>query len=98
MAARPSQIALILLVYMLGVGIATGGGSTLDKVRVDSFATDRALIGSSVSVLMVIGFTTGIAPMPKPIPEVLLGSVLSGLPKPAFMVVTIGVHFTYGGV
>lgn len=52
----------------------------------------------AMSVLMVIGFTTGMAPMPKPIPKALVGSVLSGLPQPVFMAVAIGVHLTYGGV
>ena len=52
----------------------------------------------AMSVPMVIGFTTGTAPMPKPIPKALVGSVLSGLPNPVYMVVTIGAHLTYGGV
>lgn len=51
-----------------------------------------------MSVLMVIGFMTGIAPMPKPIPKALVGSVISGLPKPVFMMIAIGAHLTYGGV
>lgn len=52
----------------------------------------------AMSVLMVIGLTTGMAPMPKPIPKALVGTVLSGLPTPVFMAVAIGAHLTYGGV
>ncbi len=50
-----------------------------------------------MSVLMIISSTTGMAPMPKPIPKALVGTVFSGLPKPVSMAVAIGAHLTYGG-
>ena len=52
----------------------------------------------AMSILMIIGFTKGIAPMPQPIPKALVASVLSGLPKPAFIVLAVGAHLTYGSI
>lgn len=57
----------------------------------------------AMSVVMVIGFTTGIAPMPAPIPEAIAARVLNGVigagaPQPAIMVVAVVSHFAYGGL
>jgi hypothetical protein len=56
----------------------------------------------AMSTVMVIGFTTGIAPMPNPIPEAVVSRTLEvigvGLPRPAIMVLGVISHLTYGGV
>ena len=52
----------------------------------------------AMSILMIIGFTKDIAPMPQPIPKALVASVLSGLSKPAFIVLAVGAHLTYGSI
>ena len=56
-----------------------------------------------MSVIMVIGYATGVAPMPKPIPAAIVGKIVKGVigaeapPLPAIMALAIISHFTYGG-
>lgn len=66
--------------------------------------TDRKLRGAvagllatvAMSVLMLAGMLTGIAPMPEPIPKALAAIVLGGAPKPALMGAAILGHLGYG--
>ena len=56
----------------------------------------------AMSILMVIGFATGISPMPKPIPAAIVGKVVAGvlgegIPQRAIMAVAVASHFAYGG-
>ncbi len=56
----------------------------------------------AMSVLMILGVFTGIAPMPRPIPEAIVGGVVSnvlggGVPKPLIMILAVASHFGYGG-
>lgn len=52
----------------------------------------------AMSILMVIGFVTGLAPMPRPIPEALVSLVIGGAPRPIRMVAALIAHLLYGGV
>ncbi len=55
------------------------------------------LLGTlAMSIIMLIGVGTGMAPMPKPIPSALVGSLL-GLTGGAAKIVAILAHFGYGG-
>ena len=56
----------------------------------------------AMSVVMLIGFATGISPMPKPIPAAIVGKVVGGvlgegIPQRAIMAVAVASHFAYGG-
>lgn len=51
-----------------------------------------------MSVLMVTGIVTGLAPMPRPIPEAIVSLVIGGAPKPIRMVTAVTAHLLYGGV
>ncbi len=56
-----------------------------------------ATIGMSIP--MVIGTAAGVAPMPEPIPKVIVTMVLGkGLPMPLIMVLAAGSHLAYGGI
>ena len=51
----------------------------------------------AMSVLMILGLVTGVAPMPKPIPAALVGKLTGGaLPQPALMTIAIVLHLGYG--
>jgi hypothetical protein len=51
-----------------------------------------------MSVPMIIGMTTGAAPMPKPIPTAIIATLFgAGLAKPLLMGLAIGSHLAYGG-
>lgn len=51
-----------------------------------------------MSVLMLLGRATGLAPMPKPIPVALVARILGGgVPKPALMALGALSHLAYGG-
>lgn len=66
--------------------------------------TRRAVLGAgwgvvatlAMSVLMIAGFATGIAPMPKPIPQALVVQTLGSVPKPALMGLAVLAHLAYG--
>ncbi len=52
----------------------------------------------AMSILMILGVTTGIAPMPQPIPQAIVAKVLGqGTPMPLIMVLAVASHFGYGG-
>lgn len=51
----------------------------------------------AMSILMIIGVRTGIAPMPKPIPAAIVGKLLGGGPKALVMILAIVSHIAYGG-
>jgi hypothetical protein len=57
------------------------------------------LLGTlAMSVPMVVGFTTGVAPMPEPIPLAIAGQVLGdGTPRPLLMAAAAVSHLAYGG-
>lgn len=58
-----------------------------------------ALATIVMSIPMIIGVSTGLAPMPRPIPLALAGLVLgSGVPQLLLMVVAVASHLAYGGV
>lgn len=51
----------------------------------------------AMSVLMILGMATGLAPMPKPIPAALVGKLTGGaLPQPALMATAVVLHLGYG--
>lgn len=51
-----------------------------------------------MSVPMMIGMATGVAPMPEPIPKALMTLVFgAGLPTPLLMALSAGSHLGYGG-
>lgn len=52
----------------------------------------------AMSVLMVIGVTTGISPMPNPIPEAISSKVLGGAPQPLILLLAVISHLAYGGI
>lgn len=52
----------------------------------------------AMSILMVLGLVTGMAPMPKPIPAAIVEKLTGGLPRPALMGVAVVLHLGYGGV
>lgn len=52
----------------------------------------------AMSVLMILGVVTGVAPMPRPIPAAIVGKLTGGaLPQPAHMGLAIILHLGYGG-
>lgn len=52
-----------------------------------------------MSIPMVIGMSTGMAPMPRPIPLAIAGLVLgSAAPQPLLMIVGVISHLAYGGL
>jgi len=53
----------------------------------------------AMSIPMIIGMGTGVAPMPEPIPKALVTLVFgAALPAPLLMVLSAGSHLGYGGV
>ncbi len=55
-----------------------------------------------MSALMILGVLTGIAPMPRPIPQAIAGNVVDNLlggevPRPLIMILAVTSHFGYGG-
>lgn len=52
----------------------------------------------AMSAFMVVATATGIAPMPRPIPKAVVGSVLGGAPKPLVAALAVVAHLGYGGV
>ena len=51
-----------------------------------------------MSTLMIIGYVSGRAPMPRPIPEAIALTLLGdGAPKPLVRVLGVSAHFLYGG-
>jgi uncharacterized membrane protein YagU involved in acid resistance len=51
----------------------------------------------AMSILMIIGLATGVAPMPKPIPAAIVGQLTGGgLPKPVLMATAALLHLGYG--
>lgn len=56
-----------------------------------------AVAAVAMSVLMILGMVTGVAPMPKPIPAALVGKLTGGaLPQPALMAAAVVLHLAYG--
>lgn len=52
-----------------------------------------------MSVLMLIGMGSGVAPMPEPIPRAIVTVIFgSGLPQPAAVGLALIFHLGYGGV
>lgn len=53
----------------------------------------------AMSVLMLIGMGTGMAPMPEPIPRAIVTGLFgSGLPQLAVMALAVVLHLGYGGI
>jgi hypothetical protein len=53
----------------------------------------------AMSILMIIGRVTGLAPMPAPIPAAIVSHVFgTNLPQPVMMALAIISHLAYGGV
>lgn len=51
-----------------------------------------------MSIPMIIGMATGVAPMPEPIPKALVTLIFgNGLPTPLLMALAAGSHLAYGG-
>jgi Na+/H+-translocating membrane pyrophosphatase len=49
----------------------------------------------TMSILLIIGYVSGLAPMPQPIPKAVVTTVLgNGIPKPLI----IGAHLLYGAI
>lgn len=52
-----------------------------------------------MSALMLAGVSTGMSPMPKPIPLAIMAQVFGpGTPQPVLMVLAVVAHLGYGGV
>lgn len=51
----------------------------------------------AMSIIMIIGKVTGLAPMPKPIPLAIIGK-LFGSGTPLLMILAIASHLVYGGI
>lgn len=51
-----------------------------------------------MTLVMAVGVTTGMAPMPEPIPLALARLVLPTALKPVIMIVGLGAHFLYGAL
>ena len=52
-----------------------------------------------MSIPMIIGTASGVAPMPEPIPKAIVTTILGkGLPMPLIMVLAAGSHLVYGGI
>lgn len=51
----------------------------------------------AMSVLMVIGVTSGVSPMPRPIPEAISSKVLGGSPQLLVLLLAVAGHLAYGG-
>lgn len=52
----------------------------------------------AMSVVMIVGQLTGLAPMPKPIPVAIVGQILGeGMPQPLLLLLGALSHLTYGG-
>lgn len=53
----------------------------------------------AMSIPMLIGMASGVAPMPEPIPRALVTLVFgAGLPTPLLMALSAGSHLAYGGL
>lgn len=52
----------------------------------------------AMSVLMLAGVASGVAPMPKPIPAALVAETFGALPEPARLVLAVAAHLGYGAV
>jgi hypothetical protein len=52
----------------------------------------------AMSVLMILGVTTGVSPMPSPIPEAIVSEVLGGAPQPIILLLAASSHLVYGGI
>lgn len=53
----------------------------------------------AMSILMIIGLTTGMSPMPEPIPKAIVSKLFGeGMPTPLLMLLAIATHLGYGGV
>lgn len=51
-----------------------------------------------MSILMIIGKATGLAPMPDPIPIATVKNLIGEVPKRPLMILGIISHFVYGGI
>ncbi len=51
-----------------------------------------------MSTLMLVGFLTGAAPMPRPIPEAVVSLVVGDVAPPIRMLSAVSAHLFYGGV
>lgn len=53
----------------------------------------------AMSALMLIGVSTGMSPMPKPIPLAIVARLLGdGTPQPLLMIAAVVAHLAYGGI
>lgn len=53
----------------------------------------------AMSIPMILGMASGVAPMPEPIPKALVALVFgAGLPAPLLVGLSAGSHLAYGGV
>lgn len=82
---------------------ATTASSTHERRGVDVARLRRGfgwgvVATLAMSIPMIIGMLTGVAPMPQPIPVAIVGTVLGGaLPQPALMAFGGLSHLLYGG-
>lgn len=52
-----------------------------------------------MSIPMIIGKATGVAPMPEPIPKAIVATILGqDFPTPLIMLLAAGSHLAYGGI
>jgi hypothetical protein len=64
--------------------------------RVAAGAGWGVLATVAMSVVMVVGVATDVAPMPEPIPAALVTRTLGTLPQPAVLVLAVATHLSYG--
>lgn len=81
----------------------TTASSTRDERRLDLGRFRKGFVYGVLatvvmSIPMVLGMLTGMAPMPRPIPIAVVGTALGGgLPQPAMMALGAISHLAYGG-
>ncbi|KGI81459.1 hypothetical protein IL38_10965 [Actinopolyspora erythraea] len=79
-------------------GSARVGGAGLDRDRLAAGAGWGVAATVLMSVVMLFGTATGLAPMPSPVPLALVARTVGALPQPALMGLAVLVHLSYGAV
>ncbi|WP_198319502.1 hypothetical protein [Actinopolyspora erythraea] len=77
-------------------GSARVGGAGLDRDRLAAGAGWGVAATVLMSVVMLFGTATGLAPMPSPVPLALVARTVGALPQPALMGLAVLVHLSYG--
>ncbi|SDP29328.1 hypothetical protein SAMN04487905_10383 [Actinopolyspora xinjiangensis] len=79
-------------------GSVRADGAGLDRGRLAAGAGWGVAATVLMSVVMLVGTATGLAPLPNPVPLALVGRTVGALPQPALIGLAVLVHLTYGAV